>query len=66
MKDTEFLSFSPDFAQAMAFFQAQENYKASPLLQLHGANGQTFLAKDETNRMGLGAFKALGAPLLSV
>ena len=62
MKHTDLLSFSPDFAQAMAFFQAQENYKASPLLRLQGANGQTLLAKDETNRMGLGAFKALGAP----
>lgn len=62
MKYTDILDFSPDFKQAVAFFKAQKNYAVSPMRRLQGPGGFSFLAKDETSRMGLGAFKALGAP----
>ena len=62
MTRTDTLSFAPDFARALAFFQAHENYAVSPLAELKGPDGRTVLAKNETQRMGLGAFKALGAP----
>ncbi|KIC28126.1 diaminopropionate ammonia-lyase [Leisingera sp. ANG-M6] len=62
MEHSDTLSFSPAFERALDFFQAQENYEASPLRTLRGPNDVTVLAKDETGRMGLGAFKALGAP----
>ncbi|UWQ78222.1 diaminopropionate ammonia-lyase [Leisingera sp. S132] len=56
------LNFAPNFERAQEFFRAQENYEASPLRELSGPDGVTVRAKDETGRMGLGAFKALGAP----
>ncbi|MEW2912641.1 diaminopropionate ammonia-lyase [Leisingera sp. JC11] len=62
MEHAETLSFSPAFDRALEFFRAQENYEVSPLRSLRGPNDVTVLAKDETGRMGLGAFKALGAP----
>ena len=62
MEQIDSLSFAPDFERALKFFQAQENYEASPLRELSSPDGLTVLAKDETGRMGLGAFKALGAP----
>lgn len=62
MKHTDFLDFAPDFQRAQAFFEAQENYAVSPLRPLLAPGGHCFWAKDETSRMGLGAFKALGAP----
>ncbi|MGY3436923.1 MULTISPECIES: pyridoxal-phosphate dependent enzyme [unclassified Marinovum] len=54
--------FTPDFARAVAFFRTQDSYTASPLHELTTPEGATVWAKDETGRMGLGAFKALGAP----
>ncbi|MEP3276652.1 MAG: pyridoxal-phosphate dependent enzyme [Stappiaceae bacterium] len=62
MKHTDIFHFAPDFERAMEYFQAQDNYSVSPLLELQGPGGYSFWAKDETGRMGLGAFKALGAP----
>lgn len=62
MARTDDLSFAPDFTRALDFFQAQENYSVSPLIELEGPHGQGVYAKNETQRMGLGAFKALGAP----
>ncbi|KZM50119.1 pyridoxal-phosphate dependent enzyme [Labrenzia sp. OB1] len=62
MKHVDILDFAPDFKRAVAFFKEQQNYAVSPLRRLQGPDGQTFWAKDETGRMGLGAFKALGAP----
>lgn len=56
------LGFAPDHTRALEFFQSQEAYEVSALHALTGPNGITVLAKDETQRMGLGAFKALGAP----
>lgn len=62
MTNSNSLDFAPDFARALAFFQAQEAYAVSPLRTFEGPGGMTVFAKDETQRMGLGAFKALGAP----
>lgn len=62
MEPTDDLGFAPDFARAQQFFQAQQNYSASPLVELEGPGGLRVFAKDETHRMGLGAFKAMGAP----
>lgn len=56
------LDFAPDFSRALQFFRTQASYAVSPLHQLTGRDSITVLAKDETGRMGLGAFKALGAP----
>ena len=46
----------------MAFFEAQEAYEPSPLRTVETPFGATVMLKDETGRMGLGAFKALGGP----
>lgn len=62
MLDTDTLDFQPNVARAMEFFHAQKHYEVSPLIEIEGPSGLTVLAKDETRRMGLGAFKALGAP----
>ncbi|MES0824871.1 pyridoxal-phosphate dependent enzyme [Ruegeria sp. SCP11] len=62
MTFTDDLSFAPDFARALEFFKAQENYTVSPLIEFKGPGGLGVYAKNETQRMGLGAFKALGAP----
>ncbi|MDU9005284.1 pyridoxal-phosphate dependent enzyme [Sedimentitalea todarodis] len=56
------LSFHPNFTRALEFFQTQELYTVSPMHEIAGPDGLTVYAKDETQRMGLGAFKALGAP----
>ena len=61
MKHVDILDFAPDFERAVAFFKAQQSYAVSPLRRLLAPEGQSFWAKDETGRMGLGAFKALGA-----
>ncbi|MQY43934.1 diaminopropionate ammonia-lyase [Epibacterium sp. SM1969] len=62
MTSTNSLGFAPDFARALEFFQTQDNYDVSPLTTIDGPQGISVFAKDETQRMGLGAFKALGAP----
>ncbi len=62
MTHSDSLGLAPDFAAARAFFETQANYNSSPLVTLTEPGGITFQVKDETNRMGLGAFKALGAP----
>lgn len=62
MTATDDLSFAPDFVRAQEFFQGQETYAVSPLIEITGPDGQSILVKNETERMGLGAFKALGAP----
>lgn len=62
MRNPNDLDFEPDFDRAVSHFRAQEGYASSPLHALDGPSGVTVLAKDETQRLGLGAFKALGAP----
>ena len=56
------LDFAPDFARAAEFFKGHADYAETPLRSLKTDSGANILAKDETQRMGLGAFKALGAP----
>ncbi len=55
------MTFAPDFGRAMTHFEAQPTYTVSPLHHM-ALQGQEVLVKDETQRMGLGAFKALGGP----
>ncbi|MES0879375.1 diaminopropionate ammonia-lyase [Roseibium sp. SCP14] len=62
MKTTDDLTFQPDFHRAIEYFRGQEAYQTSPLREVSGPDGQTIWLKDETSRMGLGAFKALGGP----
>ncbi|MGJ8544648.1 MAG: pyridoxal-phosphate dependent enzyme [Sulfitobacter sp.] len=62
MPETHAFDFEPNAARALEFFRAQAKYKVSPLTQFTGPGGIAVYAKDETQRMGLGAFKALGAP----
>ncbi len=62
MTQADNLDFKPRPASAMSFFERQPDYAASPLKELSSPSGATVLAKDETSRMGLGAFKALGGP----
>lgn len=62
MKHEHTFGFAPDFNRALEYFQAQEAYVATPLLEIDDPDGRRLLVKDETGRMGLGAFKALGAP----
>ncbi|MES0808244.1 diaminopropionate ammonia-lyase [Roseibium sp. SCPC15] len=62
MKTTDELTFEPDFLRAIEYFREQEVYRPSPLREVPGPGGVTVWAKDETSRMGLGAFKALGGP----
>ncbi|SLN35715.1 pyridoxal-phosphate dependent enzyme [Ruegeria meonggei] len=62
MKHTDSIHFAPDFERAVKHFKAQDDYTTSPLLTLQAPGGISIRVKDETNRMGLGAFKALGAP----
>lgn len=62
MKHRNSTNFAPDFARASAFFQSHEKYAVTTLHDMKGPDGLRFWAKDETGRMGLGAFKAMGAP----
>lgn len=52
-------AFKPDASRALSLLKACPAYKPSPLTS-HMLQGRSLLIKDETNRMGLGAFKALG------
>ncbi|WP_343561627.1 diaminopropionate ammonia-lyase [Kiloniella sp. b19] len=56
------LNFSPDFKRAVQHFRTLEGYSSTALETLKTPSGLEILAKNETNRMGLGAFKALGGP----
>ncbi|WP_171101992.1 pyridoxal-phosphate dependent enzyme [Ruegeria sp. HKCCD7255] len=48
-----------DVAKPLALLQSCPAYTASPLVK-HKLEGRSILIKDETHRMNLGAFKALG------
>lgn len=52
--------FQPDPSRPRALLAACPVYAPTPLKTLTGPDGGLLLAKDETNRMNLGAFKALG------
>ena len=53
------LSFTLDHQQPAQLLNMCPTYTPTPTLQKHWG-GMTFWIKDETDRMGLGAFKALG------
>lgn len=52
--------FQPDPARPRALLAACPAYQPTPLVPLTAPDGGQVLIKDETNRMNLGAFKALG------
>jgi diaminopropionate ammonia-lyase len=54
-------TFSPDPARVFAFLKQWPIYQPTPVREFKTAHGLLFI-KDETARMGLGAFKALGGP----
>ena len=53
-------AFTPNPASPLALLAACPAYAATPLVAKTGPTGRTMLVKDETRRMNLGAFKALG------
>ncbi len=53
--------FSPDPARVLLFLKQWPIYRPTPLHVFETASTTLFI-KDETERMGLGAFKALGGP----
>ena len=54
------MTFSPNPAKPRALLTHCPAYQATPLQHLTSHGGVTIIAKDETQRMGLGSFKALG------
>ena len=62
LTDTTELSFAPDPTRPGAFLDLCPAYETTPLKTLTLESGIDVFAKDETNRMNLGAFKALGGP----
>jgi diaminopropionate ammonia-lyase len=62
MNDPGGTTFSPEYERAMEYFRSLTDYSPSPIRFLTRSDGLEFILKDETNRMGLGAFKALGGP----
>ena len=52
--------FQPDPTRPRTLLAACPVYKPTAILRLAGPDGGPLLVKDETNRMNLGAFKALG------
>ncbi len=53
-------AFSPDPTLPLALLAACPAYAITPLTAKTGPTGRAMLVKDETGRMNLGAFKALG------
>ena len=52
--------FTPDVSRPLKLLKVCPAHSQTPLLRLPGLGPWTLLAKDETARMGLGSFKALG------
>ncbi len=53
-------AFAPDPTLPLALLAACPAYAVTPLITKTGPTGRAMLVKDETGRMNLGAFKALG------
>ncbi|MFK5978272.1 MAG: pyridoxal-phosphate dependent enzyme [Rhizobiaceae bacterium] len=53
-------AFEPDPSKPAQLLRACPAYKETPVLEITQPNGRVLLVKDETQRMNLGAFKALG------
>ncbi|MEH6403759.1 MAG: diaminopropionate ammonia-lyase [Sneathiella sp.] len=59
---TDPAAFHPNPEKPLAYLKACPVYVPSPLTKIALNEGYSVFAKDETSRMGLGAFKALGGP----
>ncbi|MCG8491916.1 MAG: pyridoxal-phosphate dependent enzyme [Sneathiellales bacterium] len=57
---THAFGFSPDENRVQDFYRNFEKYRTTPLLLETLPGGTPFWIKDETDRMGMGAFKAVG------
>ena len=62
MTNLDLDAFDPDYRRATDYFRALPDYEVTPVRTLTPFGDVALMAKDETNRMGLGAFKALGGP----
>jgi diaminopropionate ammonia-lyase len=62
MTNSDPAAFDPDYGRARDYFLGLANYAPTPVRTLLPSGDVAVWAKDETNRMGLGAFKALGGP----
>jgi diaminopropionate ammonia-lyase len=62
MTESDDLRFNPDHERALKYFRGLPDYEPTRVTRLALRPDVTVLAKDETERMGLGAFKALGGP----
>ena len=51
---------SLDVSRPLALLKICPAYKQTPIVEIPAHNNLRLLVKDETNRMGLGSFKALG------
>lgn len=57
---TQSFSFSPNEKRVQEFYQNLDRYRETPLLTRLFSKRSSFWIKDETDRMGMGAFKAVG------
>lgn len=57
---TQSFSFSPNEKRVQEFYQNLDRYGKTPLLTRSLSTGRSFWIKDERDRMGMGAFKAVG------
>lgn len=56
------IQFYPDFKRAVDYICGIDTYSATPLETLNSGLGIPVMVKNESGRMGLGSFKALGGP----
>ena len=56
------IKFYPNFKRAFDYMRGIDSYSATPLDTLDNGLGFPVRIKDESGRMGLGSFKALGGP----
>lgn len=56
------VSFSPDPARVRKFLHEWPAYAPSPLVSAAAPGAEVLFIKNETGRLGLGSFKALGGP----
>ena len=56
MNTSDSLSFAPDFARAIEFFQAQDNYAVSALTELEGPGGMTVFAGEMQSSRSMHVF----------
>lgn len=56
------INFNPDYRRAFDYIRGIETYSAAPLEIINSGLDFPVIIKNESDRMGLGSFKALGGP----